>query len=64
MGGRPRKVDKTTLHMAMSAMSDPNASPKEVARKLGISAATLYSYVNGDGSVKEAGQTLLDKCLE
>lgn len=48
MGGRPRKMDQTTLHMAMSAMSDPMASAKEVARKLGITTATLYTYVNGD----------------
>jgi len=60
-GGRPRKMDQTTLHMAMSAMSDPKTSPKEVARKLGITTATLYTYVNGDGSVKEAGQRLLNR---
>lgn len=61
MGGRPRKMDLITLHMAMTAMSDPKACAKEVAKKLGITTATLYSYVNGDGSVKEAGQRLLDK---
>lgn len=60
MGGRPRKMDKTTLHMAMTAMSDPKACAKEVAQKLGMTTATLYTYVNGDGSVKEAGQRLLD----
>ncbi|MDJ0704148.1 MAG: recombinase family protein [Leptolyngbyaceae cyanobacterium MO_188.B28] len=60
MGGRPRKMDVTTLHMAMTAMSDPKASPKMVAQKLGMTTATLYTYVNGDGSVKEAGQRLLD----
>ena len=60
MGGRPRKMDITTLHMAMTAMSDPKASPKVVARKLGMTTATLYTYVNGDGSVKEAGQRLLN----
>ena len=60
MGGRPRKMDQTTLHMAMTAMGDPKACAKEIAQKLGISTATLYTYVNGDGSVKEAGQRLLD----
>ena len=60
MGGRPRKMDKTTLHMAMTAMSDPKACAKKVAQKLGMTTATLYTYVNGDGSVKEAGQRLLD----
>ena len=60
MGGRPRKMDKTTLHMAMTAMSDFKACAKEVAQKLGMTTATLYTYINGDGSVKEAGQRLLD----
>lgn len=60
MGGRPRKMDKTTLHMAMTAMSAPKACAKEVAQKLGMTTATLYTYINGDGSVKEAGQRLLD----
>ena len=60
MGGRLRKMDQTTLHMAMTAMSAPKACAKEVAQKLGMTTATLYTYVNGDGSVKEAGQRLLD----
>ena len=54
-------MDTTALHMAMTAMSDPEACAQEVARKLGVTTATLYTYVNGDGSVKEAGQRLLDK---
>lgn len=49
------------LHMAMTAMSDPNACAQEVTQKLGITTATLYNYVNGDGSVKEVGQRLLDQ---
>ncbi|MEM9449537.1 MAG: recombinase family protein [Cyanobacteria bacterium P01_E01_bin.6] len=60
MGGRPRKMDRTTLHMAMTAMSDSRACAKDVAQKLGITTATLYTYVNGDGSAKEPGQLLLD----
>lgn len=59
-GGRPRKMDRTTLSMAMTAMSDRNAVAKEVARRLGITTTTLYAYVNGDGSPKAAGQALLD----
>ncbi len=54
LGGRPRKMDTTALHMAMTAMSDPKACAQEVAQKLGVTTATLYTYVNGDGSVKEA----------
>ena len=32
-----------------------------MAGRLGITTTTLYVYVNGDGSVKEAGQCLLNQ---
>jgi DNA invertase Pin-like site-specific DNA recombinase len=60
MGGRPRKMDRAKLAMAMTAMSDPKANAAEVARTLGVTTTTLYTYVNGDGSPKEAGQALLN----
>nr|WP_199309873.1 recombinase family protein [Synechocystis sp. FACHB-383] len=60
LGGRPRKMDKTTLTMAMNAMADPKACAKDVAARLGITTATLYSYVNGDGTLKPAGERLLE----
>ena len=53
-------MDRATLKMAMTAMADPKANAAEVARRLGITTTTLYAYVNGDGSVKEAGQAVLD----
>lgn len=59
LGGRPRKMDVATLRMAMAAMSDPKAIASEVAKKLNITTATLYSYVNSDGSLKETGYKLL-----
>ncbi|MFA6915352.1 MAG: recombinase family protein [Parachlamydiales bacterium] len=61
MGGRPRKVDSATLRMAMAAMSDPKSIAIEVAKKLNITTVTLYTYVNSDGSLKEAGNKLLCK---
>lgn len=60
VGGRPRKMTATTLKMAMTAMADPGSSPKEVARRLGMTTTTLYTYVNGDGSLKESGQRTLN----
>jgi DNA invertase Pin-like site-specific DNA recombinase len=48
LGGRPRKMDLPTLKIAMSALSDPTTIAKDVAKKLNISTATLYEYVNGD----------------
>jgi DNA invertase Pin-like site-specific DNA recombinase len=61
-GGRPRKMDVHTLKMAMAAMSDKQAVAKDIAKRLGITTTTLYMYVNGDGSAKEAGQKIL-ACL-
>jgi len=59
-GGRPRKMDIQTLKMAMSAMSDRSAVSSDVAKKLGITTTTLYSYVNGDGTPKELGTKILN----
>ena len=60
-GGRPRKMDRATLMMAMSAMSDQKSNAIDVAKRLGVTTTTLYAYVNGDGSVKAAGQTILNQ---
>jgi len=59
LGGRPRKMDLPTLKMAMAAMSDKSSITKDVAKRLNISTATLYEYVNGDGSPKEPATKLL-----
>ncbi len=58
-GGRPRKMTRTTLQMAMTAMADPKSASADVAKRLGITTTTLYTYVNGDGSLKAQGQALL-----
>lgn len=60
LGGRPRKMDRATLLMAMAAMRDPAAVAAEVAKRLSITTTTLYAYVNGDGSAKALGQAVLD----
>jgi len=59
-GGRPRKMNKTRLQMAMATMSNPKSVAVDVAKRLGITTTTLYTYVNGDGSPKASGQALLD----
>jgi DNA invertase Pin-like site-specific DNA recombinase len=60
LGGRPRKMNRATLLMAMAAMRDPAAAAAEVAKQLGITTTTLYAYVNGDGTAKALGQAVLD----
>lgn len=49
----------STIRMASAAMKDPKAVAYEVAKQLSITTATLYTYVNSDGSLKEAGKKLL-----
>ena len=60
LGGRPRKMDRTMLQMAMSAMAARETNAQDLARRLGITTTTLYMYVNGDGTVKAPGQKLLE----
>lgn len=60
MGGRPRKVDAATLRMAMAAMSDSKSIAAAVAKRLNITTATLYTYVNSDGTLKQAGAKILE----
>lgn len=47
-GGRPRKMDVTMLRMAMKAMADRKTNASDLAKRLGITATTLYEYGNGD----------------
>ena len=60
LGGRPRKMDVATLRLAMHAMADRNTIAQDLAKRLGMTTTTLYMYLNGDGTVKEPGQKLLD----
>jgi len=59
LGGRPRKMTREKLTLAMSALADRDSKPTVVAQNLNIARTTLYEYLNGDGSLKEAGQRRL-----
>ena len=61
IGGRPRKMDESKIRTAMAALSDRNSIATEVARTLGVTTATLYKHVNADGSLKAAGEKVLNK---
>ena len=61
LGGRPRKMDRAMLRMAMNAMASRETNAQDLARRLGITTTTLYMYVNGDGTPKEPGQKLLER---
>lgn len=60
-GGRPRKMDEPKLRTAMAALSDRKSIAAEVARTLGVTTATLYKHVNADGTLKAAGQKILNE---
>lgn len=49
-----------TLKMAMGTLAEPHSHASDVARRLGITRTTLYTYVTSDGSVKEVGPRLLE----
>jgi hypothetical protein len=51
-------ISQIMAHVTLSVRCSWN--PKEVAQQLGITTTTLYTYVNGDGSPKAAGQHLLE----
>ena len=53
-------MDRETLRLAMTAMADQSVRAADLAQRLGITTTTLYTYVNGDGTVKELGQRLLE----
>ena len=60
LGGRPRKMDAHCLRMAMAAMANPKSIASQVAESLHITTATLYSYVNADGSPKPRALPVLN----
>lgn len=42
-----------------AALASPQAVAMDIAKRLNISTATLYTYVNGDGSLKAMGEQVL-----
>ena len=60
LGGRPRKMDASTIRVAMNLMADPKAVASEIAKRLNITTTTLYEYVNSDGSLKERGKKIVN----
>ena len=59
VGGRPRKVTRNTLRIAMAALADPKNTAREVAKLIGIHRTVLYRYIHGDGTLTPRGQSLL-----
>ncbi|MEM9092893.1 MAG: recombinase family protein [Cyanobacteria bacterium P01_F01_bin.53] len=63
LGGQ-RKMTASLLRQAMTAMAESDLSMTAISAQIGVTRATLYNYLNGDGSLKTAGQELLSQAEE
>ncbi|MEM7063926.1 MAG: recombinase family protein [Cyanobacteria bacterium P01_B01_bin.77] len=63
LGGQ-RKMTASMLKQAMTAMTESDLSMTAISAQIGVTRATLYNYLNGDGSLKAAGQELLSQAEE
>lgn len=52
-------MNASTIRTASAAMENLKAIAYEVAKQLSITTAMLYTYINSDGSLKDAGKKLL-----
>jgi DNA invertase Pin-like site-specific DNA recombinase len=58
-GGRPYKMTKAKLRLAMVAMGQPETSVAELCAELGITRQTLYRHVDPKGRLRPDGEKLL-----
>ena len=58
-GGRPRKMDRATLKAAQALLANTDETAQAIAKRFNIGTGTLYTYLNGDGSLKEEGAKVM-----
>ncbi|OAJ33341.1 recombinase family protein [Piscirickettsia salmonis] len=58
-GGRPHKMTKSKLRLAMAAMGKPETKVNELCDELKITRQTLYRHVSPEGSLRKDGRNLL-----
>jgi DNA invertase Pin-like site-specific DNA recombinase len=58
-GGRPPKMTRGAIQLAMTAMSNPKTHVAELCTLLGVTRQTLYRHVAPDGTVRPDGERLL-----
>ena len=58
-GGRPRKMDQATLKAAQALLANTDETAQAITKRFGIGTGTLYTYLNGDGTLKEAGAMIM-----
>jgi hypothetical protein len=52
-------VDRATLRAAQTLLANTDETAQSIAKRFGIGTVTLYTYLNGDGSLKDAGEKLM-----
>lgn len=62
--GQPRKMTAEMIRQAMADMTSSDLSATQIAKKLGITRATLYNYLNGDGTPKPKALKVLQEAEE
>ena len=58
-GGRPFKMTRAKVRLAMASMSQPETSVAALCQELGITRQTLYRHVSPTGELREDGRKLL-----
>lgn len=58
-GGRPHKMTRTKLRLAMANMTDPATKIRPLCKELGITPQTLYRHVSPKGDLREDGKRLM-----
>lgn len=58
-GGRPYKMTRAKLRLAMAAMGKPETKVGDLCAELGITRQTLYRHVAPDGTIRPDGRKLM-----
>ncbi len=58
-GGRRFGLTKAQVRLAQAAMGKKDTRVSELCAELGITRATLYRYVDADGSLRDYGKRVL-----
>ena len=58
-GGRPFKMTRAKVRLAMASMGQPETSVAALCQELGITRQTLYRHVSPTGELREDGRKLL-----
>ena len=52
-------MDRATLKAALTLLANTDETAQSIATRFGIGTVTIYTYLNGDGSLKEARVKLM-----